>query len=151
MRNCLCSCPALSDASDTLSDTYHVYAALGRTKRAGLMRGTRTEMPSWSSVSSSSSSSNPMDDLPLCFSVRAKIINGEGPDSLRYPRSVSPLTMTKFAPRAHLFAPYRMVHASRLFVPSFCPTVEGRPFEKAVSRYAIARVFGHPRDNGTRA
>ena len=43
---------------------------------------------------------NPLDDLPLCFSVRAKIINGESPDSPRYPRSVSSLTMTKFAPRA---------------------------------------------------
>lgn len=26
MRNCLCSCPALSDASDTFERTYHVYA-----------------------------------------------------------------------------------------------------------------------------
>lgn len=30
MRNCLCPCPALSDASDTFEHTYHVYAGRAR-------------------------------------------------------------------------------------------------------------------------
>jgi len=32
MRNCLCPCPALSDASDTFERTYHVHAYAARTR-----------------------------------------------------------------------------------------------------------------------
>lgn len=79
-RNCLCSCPALSDASDTFEHTYHVYA-----ERAAwwwwwtdVVRASCVPVPSRPQLCRT-----PLRAPPLCFFVRDKIINGQ--TEVRYP------------------------------------------------------------------
>lgn len=83
MRNCLCPCPALSDASDTFEHTYHVYAGRARVMVVVVNgRGTGAScipVPSRSQLSATLLSRA----SPLCFFVRAKIINGQ--TEVRYP------------------------------------------------------------------
>jgi len=98
MRNCLCPCPALSDASDTFEHTYHVYAE--RTCMMVLVNGrTRARAGVYPVSSCSQLCRTSLRAPPLCFFVRAKIINGQNRGPI--PRSVSLMTMTKLAPQVH--------------------------------------------------
>lgn len=104
MRNCLCSCPALSDASDTFERTYHVYAvpcavakptSYARARSLAKRRILYPPPPVPSSLS----------PLPLrvvlhlfVSSSRLRLLMAR-PRPI--PRSVSPVTMTKLAPPVH--------------------------------------------------
>lgn len=84
MRNCLCSCPALSDASDTFERTYHIYAV-----RAG-ENGRRTRRIPYLLL---------LVVLHLFVSSSRLRLLMARPRPI--PRSVSLVTMTKLAPRVH--------------------------------------------------
>lgn len=75
MLNCLCSCPALSDASDTLSRIPTTYTRRRNARRADVMRGTRRP----NALPFSPTPCGTFLAPPLCFFVRAKIINGAMP------------------------------------------------------------------------
>lgn len=77
-RNCLCPCPALSDASDTFEHTYHVYA------ESAAWWWWWTDVVRANCVPSRPQLyRTPLRTPPLCFFVRAKIINGQ--TKVRYP------------------------------------------------------------------